>query len=29
VDPTRGVVATYPSASWTILIGPSAGDQSD
>jgi hypothetical protein len=25
VDPTRGVVATYPSASWTILIGPSVG----
>ena len=25
VDPTRGIVATYPSARWTILTAPSSG----
>ena len=25
VDPTRGIVATYPSACWTILTAPSSG----
>jgi hypothetical protein len=25
VDPTRGVVATYPPARWTILTAPPVG----
>ena len=25
VDPTRGIVATYPSGRWTILTAPSSG----